>query len=67
MEQAEAQDAAEDQEYGIDSDGYSVADELARREARLAKIRAVRERLEAEQCTEQGLAEDAPPAITEKE
>jgi transposase len=67
VEQAEAQDAAEDQEYGIDSDGYSVADELARREARLAKIRAARERLEAEQRTEQGLAEDATPKIAEKE
>jgi transposase len=67
VEQAEALDSAEDQEYGIDSDGYSVADELARREARLAKIRAARERLEAEQRTEQGLAEDAPPEIVEKE
>src|ERR671914_248992 len=55
VEQAEAQDAAEDQEYGIDSDGYSVAEELARREARLAKIRAARERLEAEQHAEQGV------------
>src|SRR5829696_3721670 len=46
VEQAEAQDVVEDQEYGVDSDGYSVAEELARREARLAKIRAARERLE---------------------
>ena len=45
VEQAEAQDTAEDQEYGADSDGYSVAEELARREARLAKIRAAREHL----------------------
>src|SRR4051795_10815999 len=29
VEQAAAQDTAEDQEYGVDSDGYSVADELA--------------------------------------
>src|SRR3954471_955363 len=29
--QAEAQDAAEDQEYGADSDGYTVTEELARR------------------------------------
>ena len=49
IEQAESQDAAEDQEYGIDSDGYSVGEELARREARLAKIQAARERLEREQ------------------
>jgi transposase len=67
VEQAEVQDTAEDQEYGIDSDGYSVADELARRAARLAKIRAARERLEAEQRTEQDLAEDATPEIAEKE
>src|SRR5215210_4591252 len=67
VEQAEAQDAAEDQEYGVDSDGYSVADELARRAARLAKIRAARERLEAEQRAEQGLPEDASPVIAAKE
>jgi len=67
VDQAEAQDAAEDLEYGIDSDGYSVADELARREARLAKIRAARERLEAEQRAEQGLADDARPVVAEKE
>src|ERR671916_404627 len=57
VERAEAQDATEDQEYGADSDGYSVADELALREARLAKIRALRERLEAEARQEQGLPE----------
>jgi transposase len=67
VERAEARDAAEDQEYGIDSDGYSVADELARREARLAKIRAARERLEAEQRAEQGLPDDAVPEIADKE
>ena len=67
VEQAEAQDATEDQEYGVDSDGYAVAEELARREARLAKIRAARERLEAEQRAEQGLPEDAAPQIADKE
>src|SRR5918997_6475357 len=67
VEQAEAQDAADDQEYGVDSDGYSVAEELARREARLAKIRAAREHLEAEQRAEQGLPEDAAPMIAEQE
>ena len=66
-EQAEAQDMAEDQEYGLDSDGYSVAEELARREARLAKIQAAREQLEAEQRAEQGLAEGAAPVIADKE
>src|SRR5215207_4999604 len=67
VERAEAQDAAEDREYGADLDGYSVAAELARREARLAKIQAARERLEAEQRAEQGLPEDALPEIAEKE
>jgi transposase len=67
MEQAEARDAAEDREYGLDSDGYSVAEELARRQARLAKIRAAREHLEAEQRAEQGLPEDAPPVIADTE
>jgi transposase len=67
VEQAEAQDAAEDQEYGVDSDGYSVTEELARREARLAKIQAAREHLEAEQRAEQGLAASEQPVIAEKE
>jgi transposase len=67
VEQAEAQDVAEDQEYGADSDGYSVAEELARREARLARIRALRERLEAEKRREQGLPVGEPPAIDDKE
>jgi transposase len=67
VERAEIQDTDEDREYGADSDGYSVAEELAFREARLAKIRALRERLEAEQRVEQGLPEDAAPAIEDKE
>jgi transposase len=67
VEQAEAQDAAEDQEYGVDSDGYSVAEELARREARLVKIQAAREHLEAEQRAEQGLPADAAPEIADQE
>src|SRR5215213_8502071 len=67
VEQAEARDATEDHEYGVDSDGYSVADELALREARLAKIRALRARLEAEQRAEQGLPDDATPVIAEQE
>ena len=41
MERAETQDEAEDEDYGVDSDGYSVSEELARRAARLAKIRAL--------------------------
>jgi hypothetical protein len=67
VEQAEAQDTAEDQEYGVDSDGYSVAEELARREARLAKIQTAREHLEAEQRAEQGLPAGGQPVIGDKE
>jgi transposase len=67
VEQAEQQDTAEDQEYGIDSDGYAVAEELARREARLAKIQAAREHLEAEQRAEQGLPAGAQPVLADKE
>jgi transposase len=67
VEQAEGQDAAEDHEYGTDSDGYSVDEELALRTARLAKIRALRERLEADKRQEQGRAEEAPPVIDDKE
>src|SRR5947207_6551707 len=63
VEQGEAQDTAEDQEYGADSDGYSVDEELARREARLAKIRALRERLEGEERAEQGVGPDQTPVI----
>ena len=67
VEQAETQDTAEDQAYGIDSDGYSVAEELARREARLAKIQAAREHLEAEQRADQALPAGEQPVIAEKE
>ena len=67
VEQAEAGDATEDREYGVDSDGYSVADELAPREARLAKIGTLRERLEAEERQAQGLPEGAAPTIGDKE
>src|SRR5436190_19543758 len=61
VERGEAQDTAEDQEYGADSDGYSVTEELARREARLAKIQAAREHLEAEQRADQGLPAGEQP------
>ncbi len=67
VDQAEAQDAAEDQEYGADSDGYSVTEELARWEARLAKIQAAREDLEAEQRADQGLPAGEQPVIADKE
>jgi transposase len=67
VEHAETRDAAEDQEYGTDSDGYSMAAELAFRGPRLARIRALRERLEAEQRAAQGLGADEPPVIDAKE
>ena len=67
VEQAETQDTAEDQEYGVDSDGYSVTEELARREARLAKIQAAREHLETEQRADQGLSAGEQPVIGDKE
>ena len=67
VQQAEVQDVADDQEYGADSDGYSVAEELAFREARRAKIQALRERLEAEQRVEQGVGDGADPMIDDKE
>ena len=67
IEQAESQDSAEDQEYGLDSDGYSIDEELARREARVVKIQAAREHLEAEQRAAQGLPEDASPMLADKE
>jgi transposase len=67
VERAEAQDTTEDQEYGADSDGYAVAEELAFRAARLAKIQALRERLEAEAREAQGLDDGEAPVIADKE
>jgi transposase len=67
LDQAEGQDQAEDQEYGTDSDGYSVDEELAFRAARLAKIQALRAVLEAEKRQEQGLSADEAPLIEAKE
>jgi transposase len=67
LEQAEGQDQAEDQEYGADSDGYTVAEELACRAARLAKIQALRAVLEAEKRQEQGLSAVEAPLIEAQE
>jgi transposase len=67
LEQADGQDQAEDQAYGVDSDGYSVDEELAFRAARLAKIQALRAVLEAEKRQEQGLSAAEAPAIEAKE
>jgi hypothetical protein len=44
-----------------------VAEELALRGARLPKIRALRERLEAEKRQEQSLPAGQPPAIDEEQ
>src|SRR5215207_2051692 len=67
VRQADALDRAEDQEYGVESDGYSVEAELALRERRLAKIRTLRERLEAEQRREHAVPAAAAPVIDDKE
>jgi transposase len=45
---AEATDLAEDEEFGVDKRGDEVPPELARRESRLAKLRAAKEAIEAE-------------------
>ena len=46
LKQAEEADAQEDQEFGVDQDGYSLSGELARRESRLKKIEEARKALE---------------------
>jgi hypothetical protein len=48
LQRAEAVDAAEDEKYGKDQAGNELPAELARRESRLAKIRAAKAELEAE-------------------
>lgn len=67
VEQAETQDATDDAAYGVRSDGHAVAEEVTLREARLAKIQVLRERLEAEQRQAQGLSDEETPTITDKE
>jgi hypothetical protein len=49
VKQAEAQDAAEDAQYGAERRGDELPDELARREQRLKVIQAAKVRLEARQ------------------
>lgn len=49
---AEAQDEAEDAEYGVDCRGDEIPEELRRREQRLEAIRAAKARLEARQKEE---------------
>ena len=48
LAEAEATDRAEDEEFGEDRRGDEVPPELARRETRLAKMRAAKEAIEAE-------------------
>lgn len=48
LAEAEAVDEAEDQQFGEDRRGDEVAPELARREGRLARLRAAKEAIEAE-------------------
>jgi transposase len=48
LAEAEAADAAEDAEFGEDRRGDEVPAELARRETRLAKLRAAKEAIESE-------------------
>ena len=48
LQRAEAVDAAEDEKYGKGQGGEELPAELARRESRLAKIRAAKAELEAE-------------------
>lgn len=48
LAEAETVDEAEDQKFGADRRGDEVAPELARRQGRLAKLRAAKEALEAD-------------------
>lgn len=49
LQQAEATDQKEDQQFGADRTGEELPDELARRETRLATIEAAKARLQARQ------------------
>lgn len=48
LSRAESADAEDDDEYGADSDGQDIPEELRRRESRLARIKQAREALEME-------------------
>jgi hypothetical protein len=57
---AEAVDAAEDDRYGVDGKDVDLPGELARREARLARLQAARAQIEAEAAAKaRGKAQDA--------
>lgn len=53
LKKGEAIDEQENQELGADEDGYSLKDELARRESRLEKIREAKVALEEREKREQ--------------
>lgn len=67
MEQAEAADQKEDQEFGPDHNGHNVPEELSRREGRLEKIRTLREQLEQEEREEAGIEEKEQRSFADPE
>ena len=52
LKQAEEVDEAEDQEFGVEEDGYSLKAELSRRESRLKKIEEAKAALEERESRE---------------
>lgn len=60
-------DRADDEQFGADSDGESLPAELKRREERLKRIQAARERIDVEKRSEQSVAADDAPAVEDKE
>jgi len=67
MRQAEETDAEEDKKFGANRSGYSLPDELQRREKRLERIRSLREQLEREKREEQHQGDGQAPAIGDRE
>jgi transposase len=67
LSRAAQADADDDARFGTDDDGTSLPEELHRRETRLEKIRQARERIEQEARDEQKIADDAKPAVEDKE
>lgn len=67
MRQAEAVDKEEDKAFGEENNGYSLPEELQRREERVEKICRLREELEREKREEQGLKEGESPQIKDRE
>ncbi len=67
MRQAEETDAEEDKTFGANHNGYSLPEELQRREKRMERIRSLREELERDKREEQHLEESQAPAIEDRE